>query len=560
MYFFVSRSCIVIATFICIFWIVNNVTADETDIINNVIKIKTYEQRLDGSFVFKSYGSAIAIDSSHILTNAHVILDSDEVPTGFYEVCFSINFESVPVCREVARLIGYDIVADLAILQLSHTNTLKPFRFASSKIALGSYVSMYGYPAIGWETITRTDWKIAGYEQMMYKIDGSIDHGNSGGGAFNNSGELVWLPTAVAADNSSIWYMIPIQRINSFLDKNTQSYESYIKSSNRIFTKFIKKNQSYSINKPLLKWNALTIKNPQLYGFSLKSSIISTDNKMINWTFSDSYDRVKIIFSCTDDAGGLLGWQVRKDGFAREQLAYPNWNMTMEDEEDYLTVYSSSKGYNPNIVIYYKWYDSCFAEITYLDKKMDNKSLKKAINLLKKGIFFNNRYVIKDTHSNFYFQIPHLENDTRIIRSIDQFGAESVLIGIEIEKGNWLNAILESKQFETLQELWAAFETDFEVIKNWNDYIDLGVRSGLEPSNIHLLSLSSWQKGILYTRYDSDKKLTTIVFEYMYLMDDWHYAYWSWKSTFPGESFQEIDRIKDIFEGIIYPGHSILKN
>lgn len=63
---------------------------------------------------------------------------------------------------------------------------------------------MYGYPGIGGETITRTDGKIAGYEQLMYKIDGSIDHGNSGGGAFNNSGELIGMPTAVASDNASI--------------------------------------------------------------------------------------------------------------------------------------------------------------------------------------------------------------------------------------------------------------------------------------------------------------------------------------------------------------------
>lgn len=562
MHFFVSRSWLLIVTFIFIFWIINNVTAEENDIINNVIKIKTYEQRLDGSFVFKSFGSAIAIDSSHILTNAHVILGSDEVPTGFYEVCFSVNFETVPVCREVARLIGYDIVADLALLELSHTNSLKPFRFASSKIALGSYVSMYGYPAIGWETITRTDWKIAGYEQMMYKIDGSIDHGNSWGGAFNNSGELVGLPTAVAADNASIWYMIPIQRIKSFLLKDTDNYETYTYSTvmNRVFTKFIRRNQSYIANKPLLKWNALTIKNPHLYWFSLKSNVISNDNKIINLAFSDSYDRVKIIFSCTDDAGGLLGWQVRKDGFTREELSYPTWNMKMEDEEDYFTVYSSSKGYDPNIVMYYKWYDSCFAEINYFDKKMDGKSLKKAINFLKNWISFNKEYIIQDTHSNFYFQTPHLENDTRIIRSIDQFGFESVLIGVEIEKGNWMNAVLETKQFETLQELWAAFEIDFEVSKTWSDYIDLGVKSWLEQSNIHLLSLSSWQNGILYTRYDPDKKLTTIVFEYIYVMDNWHYAYWSWKSTTPGESLKEIARIKDIFEGFVYPGRSFLKN
>jgi len=122
-----------------------------------VIKIKTYESLSDGSYVFRSYGSAIAISPSRILTNAHVITDPDDVPTGHYEVCFSTDFERVPVCRETARLIAFDTVADLAILELSHTDTLRPFALSPSKIAIGSYVSMYGYPAIGGETITRTE-------------------------------------------------------------------------------------------------------------------------------------------------------------------------------------------------------------------------------------------------------------------------------------------------------------------------------------------------------------------------------------------------------------------
>lgn len=61
--------------------------------------------------------------------------------------------------------------------------------------------------------------------------------------------------------------MIPIQRIKSFLLKDTDNYETYTYSTvmNRFFTKFIRRNQSYIANKPLLKWNALTIKNPHLY-------------------------------------------------------------------------------------------------------------------------------------------------------------------------------------------------------------------------------------------------------------------------------------------------------
>ncbi len=560
MHFFVSRFWLIILTFVSIFWLSTHLNATESDITKNLIKIKTYEHHLDGSFIFKSYWSAIAIDSSRILTNAHVLLASDGELTGYYEACFSIDFERAPVCRDVARLIAYDIVADLAILELSHTNSLKPFILASSKIALGSYVSMYGYPAIGWETITRTDGKIAGFEKMMYKIDGSIDHGNSGGWAFNNSGELLGIPTAVAADNASIGYMIPIQRIKSFLAKRTNHYEIYTIPANRIFTQFLRRNQSHTLNRAIMKWNALTIKNPHIYGYSLKSSIISNDNKMIHWIFSDNYDRVKITLSCTDDAGGLLGWQARKDGFKNEQSSYPTWDMNLVDEENYLTISSSSKGYDPNIVMYYKWYDSCFSEINFIDKKMDYKSVNKAIHFLKNGVTFNMHYQLKDTHSNFYFQSPHIEKDTRIIRSIDKFGAESVLIGIEIETGNWMNAVIEAKQYESLEELWTAFDTDFEVTKTWNDYMELWIKSWLERANIHLLDLSSWQKGILYTRYDEDKKVTTVVFEYIYMMDDWHYAYWSWRWIIPGESVKNITRIQDVFAGLIYPWSSVLKN
>lgn len=78
-----------------------------------------------------------------------MITGRDDLPTGHYEVCFSVDFERVPVCRDTARLIAYDTVADLALLELSHTSSLSPFVLSSAKIAIGSYVSMYGYPAIG---------------------------------------------------------------------------------------------------------------------------------------------------------------------------------------------------------------------------------------------------------------------------------------------------------------------------------------------------------------------------------------------------------------------------
>lgn len=208
---------------------------------------------------------------------------------------------------------------------------------------MGSYVSMYGYPAIGGETITRTEGKIAGYEQTMYKIDGSIDHGNSGGGAFNNSGELVGIPTAVASDNASIGYMIPIQRIQSFLAKRTNNYELYTHISDRSFTKFLQRIQSYTSVKLFLQWKDLVAKNSRPFGFILRSSMVSSDNMMMNWIFSDSYERVKITLSCTNDAGSILGWEARRDGIKKEQEIYPTWHMKIADDPSYLTIYSSSK-------------------------------------------------------------------------------------------------------------------------------------------------------------------------------------------------------------------------
>lgn len=326
-----------------LFCMSNSIFATESSIIKNVIKIKNYEVRSDGSYVFKSYGSAIAISPSRVLTNAHVITGIDDLPTGHYEACFSTNFEAVPVCRDTARLIAYDTVADLAILELSHTNSLSPFTLASSKVAIGSYVSMYGYPAIGGETITRTEGKIAGYEQTMYKIDGSIDHGNSGGGAFNNSGELVGIPTAVASDNASIGYMLPIARIQTFLAGRTNNYELYTDSPDRLFAKFLRRIQSYTPNKSLYRWNALTISNPRPYGFTLKSSMVSQDNKMTNWSFSDISDRVSFSLSCTDDAGGISGWQARLNGIKKEQEVYPNWIIQVIDDVDYLLITATGK-------------------------------------------------------------------------------------------------------------------------------------------------------------------------------------------------------------------------
>ena len=95
-------------------------------------------------------------------------------------------------------------------------------------------------------------------------------------------------------------------------------------------------------------------------------------------------------------------------------------------------MHSSNKGYKSGVIIYYKSYDACYADIDYLDSRKDAKSLSKAIHFLKKEVSFRQKYLLKDTHSNPYFQIEHTPKDIRVIRSIDSLGTESTLLGFEL--------------------------------------------------------------------------------------------------------------------------------
>lgn len=558
MHFLSSRIFSIIVNLLVLLFFYDSAIATESNTIQNIIKIKTYISNSNGSFSFVSYGSAISIGSSRILTNAHVILGTDDEPTWLYEICFSTDFEKVPVCQETARLIAYDTVADLAILELSHTISLNPFSLSSSKLAIGSYVSMYGYPGIGGETITRTEWKIAGFEQTMYKIDGSIDHGNSGGGAFNNSWELVGIPTAVASDNASIGYMIPIKRIQEFLSKRTNNYEIYTHKINNSFLKFVQKNQSYRSDIPLFKWNDLIVKNPRRYGFALKSAMVSSDNTMVNWSFSDSYDRVHFTISCTDDAGGITGWQARMNWLITEKKLYPTWSISSIDENDFFTVFSWSKWYKAWVTLYFKKYDACYADIDYLDSRKDTKSLNKAINFLKKEVSFYQKYTLRDSHDNQYFKIEHTPKDVRVIRSIDSIGTESVILGLEIVPWQWINATIEWKEYPALSDLWVVLGTDFAEANTWQEYITLGIKNGIEPSKIQNIELGTDQKWILFSSYNSDKKMTTLVFEYTYKTQDNKYAYWTWSAAIKGDQNIDIDRVKKLFTWLIYPGKSFL--
>jgi hypothetical protein len=280
---------------------------------------------------------------------------------------------------------------------------------------------------------------------------------------------------------------------------------------------------------------------------------------MATWDYRDAYDRVSFSLSCTDDAGILSGWQARRDGIQKEQEIYPTWLIQTTDEPNYLTVTSSSKGYDPSTTLYYKRYDSCYAEVNYKDIKKDTKSLEKALKFLKKSVSFRTPYQIPVAVNNPYFSIANIAKDTRIIRSIDSYGAISVLMGVEVLPGQWINATLEQKEYPTIQELGTALDMDFDSISTCDNYISAIADFGIRSSDISSLNLSSGQRGVFVAHYNSEKKSTNVTFQYLYRTPGGQYAYWSWSASIAGEQPVDLTRLKSIFTSLTYPGQLFLK-
>lgn len=199
-----------------------------------------------------------------IITNAHVILGSDDIPTGFYEICMTGDFISLPKCFLSARLLAYDTEADLALLRPeTPLSSSLVASFSEKKIDLASTVNIYGYPAIGGRTITSTSGKIAGYENSVFKLDATIDHGNSGGGAFDGSGKLIGMPFAIRSDNGVIGYMIPKITILKFLSGSTPDYQKF-SLDQQSFSRYLALQRKISTSK-MVSTNGIFLKNPKNY-------------------------------------------------------------------------------------------------------------------------------------------------------------------------------------------------------------------------------------------------------------------------------------------------------
>ena len=169
-------------------------------------------------------GSGFVIsDDGYILTNFHVIEDSDSISVSMY------NGDSYE-----ADLIGYDESNDIAVLKIEAEGLAPVILGDSNNLNVGDSVVAIGNP-LGELTFTLTSGAISAKDREvtlsgnvtmnLLQTDCAINSGNSGGALFNLYGEVIGVTNAKysTSSNSSasidnIGFAIPINSIMNIVE------------------------------------------------------------------------------------------------------------------------------------------------------------------------------------------------------------------------------------------------------------------------------------------------------------------------------------------------------
>lgn len=202
--------------------------------LENVDPNNLFPQGQGSGFVWDTEG--------HIVTNAHVVADADQVQVKFYDGTI-----------DVAEVIGVDPHSDLAVLSIDPAgyNLVPVKRGNLDEMRVGMRVAAIGNPfgfegtltsgivsAIGRSIPAVTSFNIP----EAIQTDAAINPGNSGGPLLNEKGEVIGVNAQIRSDeraNSGVGFAIPITIVDRVVPALIRegSYEhSYIGVSGVTFS------------------------------------------------------------------------------------------------------------------------------------------------------------------------------------------------------------------------------------------------------------------------------------------------------------------------------------
>jgi len=192
---------------------------------------QTYEQKLNGA------GTGIIMsEEGYILTNAHVIYDSEQGGKEATEVQVILNDKYYKGENQLnATIVGYDIAEDIAVLKIDSKEKLIAAEFGNSDdLRVGELVVAIGNP-LGFELfgsvttgiVSALDRKIIINENTMNLIqtDAAINQGNSGGPLINSYGQVIGINSAKLSNKyysnatiEGLCFAIPISHAKVIVD------------------------------------------------------------------------------------------------------------------------------------------------------------------------------------------------------------------------------------------------------------------------------------------------------------------------------------------------------
>lgn len=268
--------------------------------VSKIFLIKAYSYNADTStYSFNQYWSAVLIWKKTLITNYHVISDQDWNPNLNYEACQTTSEKEPPKCFSTLKLIKYDKNNDLAMLEISWSGTVgNTVTISSKEPKLWDKINILWYPSNWWNTITITQWSIAWFQNWLYKTDSNLDEWNSGWWAFDQDNKFIWIPTFVVNWQTTLWYIIPIKKINDFL--SDKGWTKAKKQANKVFDNYIK-NKYKVANNWKLDNLLFSTKNFKSNWLDVSSVIEKWEYNMYNYNITDknsnSVDIYSIVFS-----------------------------------------------------------------------------------------------------------------------------------------------------------------------------------------------------------------------------------------------------------------------
>ena len=194
---------------------VNSTVGITTSITTNYWGYQTTSAASGSGFIFSTDG--------YILTNYHVVEDSDSITVAMYDGK-----------THDAKLIGYDEGNDVAVLKIEADGLVPVILGNSDKVYVGDSVVAIGNP-LGELTFSLTSGAISakdrevtmsnGATMQLMQTDCAINSGNSGGALFNLYGEVIGITNAKYSNNSAsgasidnIGFAIPINKARSIAE------------------------------------------------------------------------------------------------------------------------------------------------------------------------------------------------------------------------------------------------------------------------------------------------------------------------------------------------------